>query len=66
MWWTNTLRTSAEDLGTLAENEPPTLFLTLFLSVCFSYPFFFYLNLELNLFLHVAVIGAIYHWHSAN
>ena len=24
MWWTNTLRTSAEDLGTLAENEPPT------------------------------------------
>ena len=24
MWWINTLRTSAEDLGTLAENEPPT------------------------------------------
>ena len=24
MWWTHTLRTSAEDLGTLAENEPPT------------------------------------------
>ena len=24
MWWTNTLRTSAEDLGTLAEKEPPT------------------------------------------
>ena len=24
MWWTNTLRTSAEDLGTKAENEPPT------------------------------------------
>ena len=24
MWWTNTLRTSAEDLGTLAENVPPT------------------------------------------
>ena len=24
MWWTNTLRTSAEDRGTLAENEPPT------------------------------------------
>ena len=24
MWWTNTLRTSAEDLGTLAEYEPPT------------------------------------------
>ena len=24
MWWTNTLRPSAEDLGTLAENEPPT------------------------------------------
>ena len=23
MWWTNTLRTSAEDLSTLAENEPP-------------------------------------------
>ena len=23
MWWTNTLRTPAEDLGTLAENEPP-------------------------------------------
>ena len=23
MRWTNTLRTSAEDLGTLAENEPP-------------------------------------------
>ena len=35
-----------------------SLFLTLFLSVCFSYPFFFYTNLELNLFLHVAVIGA--------
>ena len=29
-----------------------TQFLTLFLSVCFSYPFFFYLNPELNLFLH--------------
>ena len=25
MSWINTLRTSAEDLGTLAENEPPTL-----------------------------------------
>ena len=25
MWWTNTLRTSAEDPGTLAENEPPQL-----------------------------------------
>ena len=24
MWWTNILRNSAEDLGTLAENEPPT------------------------------------------
>ena len=24
MSWINTLRTSAEDLGTLAENEPPT------------------------------------------
>ena len=24
MWWTNSLCTSAEDLGTLAENEPPT------------------------------------------
>ena len=23
-WWTNTLRTSAEGLGTLAENVPPT------------------------------------------
>ena len=26
MWWTNTLRTSFEDLGTLAENEPPTVY----------------------------------------
>ena len=43
-----------------------SLFLALFLSVCFSYLFFFYLNPELNLFLHVVVIGAIYHWHSAN
>ena len=33
---------------------------------CVSSIFFSYLNLELNLFLHVAVIGAIYHWHSAN
>ena len=24
MWWTNPLCNSAEDLGTLAENEPPT------------------------------------------
>ena len=24
MSWINTLRTSVEDLGTLAENEPPT------------------------------------------
>ena len=36
-----------------------SLFLTLFLSVCFSYPLFFYPNLELNLFLHVDVIGAL-------
>ena len=43
-----------------------SLFTTLFLSVCFSYPSFFYQNLELNLFLHVAVIGPISHWHSAN
>ena len=41
-----------------------SLFLTLFLSVCFSY-LFFYLNPELNLFLLVVVIGAVYHWHSA-
>ena len=39
--------------------------LTLFLSVCLSY-LFFYLNPQLNLFLHVVVIGAIYRWHSAN
>ena len=26
MWCVNTLRTSAEDLGTLAENEPPTVY----------------------------------------
>ena len=32
---------------------------------CFS-PTFFYVNLERNLFLHVVVIGAIYHWHSAH
>ena len=37
-----------------------SLFLTLFPSVCFSYLFFFYLNPELNLFLHVVVIGATY------
>ena len=43
-----------------------SLLLTLFLSVFYSYPLFFYLNLELNLFLHVDVIGAISHWHSAN
>ena len=24
MWWTNSLCDSAEDLGTLAENVPPT------------------------------------------
>ena len=41
------------------------LFLALFFSVCFSYLFFFYLNPEVNLFLHVVVIGATYHWHSA-
>ena len=35
-----------------------SLFLTLFLSVCSSYPFFF-LNPELNLFLHVVVAKAI-------
>ena len=28
MWWTNTLRTSAEDLGTLDENEPNDHFIT--------------------------------------
>ena len=38
-----------------------SLFLTFFHSVCFSCPFFFYLNLELNLFLHEDVIGAISH-----
>ena len=27
--------------------------------------FFFCLNLEVNVFLHVVVIGAIHHWHSA-
>ena len=32
----------------------------------FLLPFFFYLNVELNLFLHVVVIGAKNHWHSAN
>ena len=42
-----------------------SLFLALFVSVCVSYLSFFYLNPELNLFLHVVVIGAIYHWHSA-
>ena len=43
-----------------------SLFLTLFLSVCFSYPFLFYLDTDLNLFLHVVDIRAINHWHSAN
>ena len=28
MSWINTLRSSAEDLGTLAENEPPTSYET--------------------------------------
>ena len=42
-----------------------SLFLDLLLSVCVSYLLFFYLNPELNLFLHVVVIGAMYHWHSA-
>ena len=43
-----------------------SLFLTLFPSVCFSYLFFFYLNLDLYPFLfHVDFIGAISHWHSA-
>ena len=31
MSWINTLRTSAEDLGTLAENEPPTFLSSLLL-----------------------------------
>ena len=46
--------------------------LTLCSSLCFfpcvspfSFFFFFYLNPELNLFLHVVVVGAIYHGHSA-
>ena len=47
-----------------------SLFLALFVSVCLSCPllfsFFFYLNPELNLFLHVVVIGAVFYWHSAN
>ena len=42
-----------------------SLFLALFISACFSYIFFFYLNLELNFFLLVVVIGAMSHWHSA-
>ena len=42
-----------------------SLFRTLFLSVCFSYPYFFYLDTEL-LFLHVVDIRALNHWHSAN
>ena len=43
-----------------------SLFLALFFSVCFSYPFLLYLNPELNLFLHVVDIRAMNHWHSAN
>ena len=35
MWWTNTLRTSTEDLGTLAENEPHTI-----ITSAFSFPTF--------------------------
>ena len=42
-----------------------SLFLALFFSVCFFYPLFFYLNPDLNLFLHGDFIGAISHWHSA-
>ena len=44
--------------------------LTLFFSVCVSYPllfsFHFYLKPDLSLFLHVVDIRAIDHWHSAN
>ena len=40
------------------------LFLALVLSVCLSYPFFFYLDTDLYLFLHVDLVGAISHWHS--
>ena len=43
-----------------------SLFLAMFLSVCLSYPFFFYLNSDLYLFLHVVDIRAISHSHSAN
>ena len=43
-----------------------SLFLTLFPSVFFSYLFFYYLNLDLYLFVHADVIGAISYWHSAN
>ena len=44
-----------------------SLFLTLFLSVCFSHLFFFHLNFDLYLFLfHVNLIWALSHWHSAN
>ena len=46
------------------------LFLALFLSVSLSYPllftFHFYLNPDLNLFLHVVDTRASNHWHSAN
>ena len=42
------------------------MFLTLFLSVCFSHLFFFYLDTDLYLFLHVVDIRALNHWHSAN
>ena len=41
-----------------------TLFLALFLSVCLSCPFFFYLDTDLYLFLHVVDIRATNHWHS--
>ena len=42
-----------------------SFFLKLFSSVCFSYLFFFCLNLDLYLFLfHVDFIGAISHWHA--
>ena len=42
------------------------LFFALFLSVCFSHPFCFYLDTDLYLFLHVVDIRATNHWHSAN
>ena len=46
-----------------------SLFLALFLSVCLSYPvlfsFHFYLDPDLNLFLHVVDVKASTHWQSA-